>query len=78
MENLNNQKMPMKKRVFSENEQNSGSYNVGMKSNKKKLNEKVKKHLQDFAVKNSKSYCIFPLTVIYCYWKPYHYSPWAY
>ena len=47
MENLNNQKMPMKKRVFSENEQNSGSYNVGMKSNKKKLNEKVKKHLAE-------------------------------
>jgi len=35
---------PMKKRVFSETEQNAGSYNVGMKSNKK-LNDKVKSHL---------------------------------
>ena len=40
-QNLNeNNSNPMKKRVFSESEQNSGSYNVGMK-NHKKLNEKV-------------------------------------
>ena len=33
MEQNNNQQKPhMKKRVFSETEQNSGSYNVGIKS----------------------------------------------
>ena len=46
-QNLNQNSMPMKKRVFSESEQNRGSYNVGMKSKNKKLNEKVKKHLAE-------------------------------
>ena len=43
MESLNEKNnSQMKKRVFSEKEQNSGSYNVGMKNNKK-LAQKVKK-----------------------------------
>ena len=42
-----NNSQPMKKRVFSEKEQNRGSYNVGMKSNHKKLAEKVNKHLSE-------------------------------
>lgn len=48
MEQNNNQQKPhMKKRVFSETEQNSGSYNVGIKSKNKNLNEQVKVHLAE-------------------------------
>lgn len=48
MDNLNEKNsQPMKKRVFSEKEQNSGSYNVGMKNNNKKIAEKVNKHLSE-------------------------------
>ena len=53
-ENLNNQSNkfnPTKKRTFSETEQNAGSYNVGMKKNKKPIQKnlinQVNKHLAD-------------------------------
>lgn len=45
-QNILENNQPIKKRVFSESEQKSGSYNVGMKS-KINLNERVNAHLKN-------------------------------